>query len=1088
MLRIIHSLHSGGRSECLQRVVAEFIKTSDKRVKPIYIVPEQAHFETERELYYYLGARNINDITITTFSKLSAEIVATFAEPKLYCDDTVKLVTMMKCINALKPQFVFYTGRVDAKNFAAKTLSLIESFKREGITPDELNQRAQPFGEMPGGYKLLNKKMRDISLIYSEYTKDLDQNFADKLDDILRAANLTLNQSNYFSKRRVFIDGFDSFSGSQRKLLGSIIRQSDEVAVALGLDKYPTNNPDYRFAAITAKQLIALCDDVGKKHEIILAIAPTRQEQSVDLVSAPDVYAECDYIAAKIRDLVDDGECCYNDIAVLIPSGAASATTELVTAFKRYDVPVFADLPSAIPEKPIIRFMLTVLEAATFSANSVAMYIKSGFVRVPSSLENTAVRSRGKLTLKKFSHNEAFAFLERKQRTVRLGRRSINELDSLAEAYNIRGNDWEKSFPQTAEGLRAEPLRSEITQKLRAFSQRLKAAKTGDKMTEVLAEFLIDELELGRTVLAIVNRRNAEFKKGFQLDKSLSDEYRQLWDIMVTVLESMHSALVDFPIKLKDYIEILSRALSNTDIARPPQVLDAVIVGDIERTRTRNIKATFIMGATSGVFPGGVRQDDFFKADELESLVEMGIELSDNRQGRVERRNYQASKAMASGAQRLIITCPQNSLSYETLEPSPLFRQLSEELNTKGRQIIKTADLPIEFFIRNLKTLKYAAARSPKDKRLLAAIKKHEPQFVERLSHNYDNEHEISSHVATQLIGKRPESPTSLGFLSNCPFCYFCRYGLAVFPRAKGNSEEPESFLKGSLIHSCIEKLTTDFDSFLKLSSQDITEKTKRAVELFIESLPYNEYTKKQTKYLLGLQVDEIVKMLCLLQGEFKGSFFKVISSEHPFSYNIGNITVKGRIDRVDVCENGGNDLLRVVDYKSGKARFDWDSVCYGMNLQILLYLFAVEKQGEPSGAYIKNTGGTNSKPAVFSQSLEPSEQDIFKNQLDGRRMSGIQLNGDVGAKEVERLKSHFQELTGTARTQYVAAKMLTNEEYEELKNYVGTKLTEQKETLLNGKIPALPVQKDKNRENGPCAYCDYRCFCGNDGQMAVDN
>ncbi|MDR1753927.1 MAG: PD-(D/E)XK nuclease family protein [Eubacterium sp.] len=1062
MLNIIYAPHGGGKTNYILGAAGSAVSLVSRAggLKPLYIVPEQAHFETERRLYYELGRRHIKDIEITSFTKLSGNIMSKYGSCKPYCDDIIKIVSMMNAVNEVKNSFIFYDKSIKVKNFSRQMLALIEIFKREGIEPADLPHLKE---------SSLQKKLSDISLVYTKYDEFINSGYSDKFDDVLRASKISRNIG-FFLGRRVFFDGFDSFSGSQRKLIAAIIASAEEVSITLNTDGIPAKNRDYFVTDSVIARLEAICKNEGSACNYISV--PRAEERGpkmpAEFMTAPDIYTECDYVAAKIHSLIHEGGYNCNDIAIFVQNRETLPVLE--TSMRKYDIPDFADVPSSILEKPFIKFILLALEAADFNGDSVINYIKSGFVRVSSGLENAAVLARrGKLVLKGYNKNESFSFLERGKRTTRLGRRNINELDKICSLYKIQGNDWKKRFPEIGGGRAAEPLRREITGKLSDFAKKLKNT-TGDKITEALSDFLINELELGRTVLAIVNRRNAEFKKGFQIDRSLSDEYRKLWDLMITTLESMYSALSGYPIDLGDYLEMLKEAFSRTDIAKPPQTLDAVSILDVERSRSENIKIAFITGANSGVFPAAAKQTLFFTSDELDELVGLGVELSDDRKGRYYRQRFIAHKAMSTPSEKLFITAPLNDLSWEPLETSVIF---------SPEKTCSAEDLPVSFFVRNLNSLKQSAARNPRDEGLKSALLKYDPVFLEKFSRKYTGRHEISVKTAMILMNREYESPTSLKYLASCPFSYFCRYGLSIFPDGEENTDEPSALLKGELTHNCIERITEDFSTFMALSNEEILIKTSDLTAEFIKNLTHKEYIKKRVKYLFNLQKEDIVKTLISLREEFADSPFKIISGEKPFSYSTHGINIKGRIDRIDALETDGKKLLRVVDYKSGKNRFDWDNVYYGLDLQILLYLFAAG-EGAPSGAYTKNTGTGESKTAEYSEDLVPNEKEVLKNWHDSRRMNGIQLDNGADTKEIERLTNRLKSLTGSGRTKFITARQLMPKEFERLKSYIGNMLLEKKSSVIAGRVPAIPAQKDKNREVSPCGYCDYRDMCDN--------
>ncbi|MBQ2735397.1 MAG: PD-(D/E)XK nuclease family protein, partial [Clostridia bacterium] len=65
-------------------------------------------------------------------------------------------------------------------------------------------------------------------------------------------------------------------------------------------------------------------------------------------------------------------------------------------------------------------------------------------------------------------------------------------------------------------------------------------------------------------------------------------------------------------------------------------------------------------------------------------------------------------------------------------------------------------------------------------------------------------------------------------------------------------------------------------------------------------------------------------------------------------------IVLSGKVDRIDLCKQGDACYFRVVDYKSGTHKFSLDEVRSGMDIQLVLYLYAVLSSTEhalPGGA-----------------------------------------------------------------------------------------------------------------------------------------
>ena len=51
-------------------------------------------------------------------------------------------------------------------------------------------------------------------------------------------------------------------------------------------------------------------------------------------------------------------------------------------------------------------------------------------------------------------------------------------------------------------------------------------------------------------------------------------------------------------------------------------------------------------------------------------------------------------------------------------------------------------------------------------------------------------------------------------------------------------------------------------------------------------------------------------------------------------------------MDRVDGYIRDGRLYLRVMDYKSGKKSFSLSDIWYGLNMQLIIYLYALHEEG----------------------------------------------------------------------------------------------------------------------------------------------
>ena len=73
-------------------------------------------------------------------------------------------------------------------------------------------------------------------------------------------------------------------------------------------------------------------------------------------------------------------------------------------------------------------------------------------------------------------------------------------------------------------------------------------------------------------------------------------------------------------------------------------------------------------------------------------------------------------------------------------------------------------------------------------------------------------------------------------------------------------------------------------------------------------------------------------------------------------------LLLKGRIDRLDLCEDEKHVYVKIIDYKSGNTSFDLAALYYGLQLQLVVYMDAAlemeerknpEKTAVPAGISI---------------------------------------------------------------------------------------------------------------------------------------
>jgi ATP-dependent helicase/nuclease subunit B len=599
---------------------------------------------------------------------------------------------------------------------------------------------------------------------------------------------------------------------------------------------------------------------------------------------------------------------------------------------------------------------------------------------------------------------------------------------------------------------------------------------TGDKITEALCEFLLETMQLQKTVLGLC--RDFSF-----LDlKNLTDEFRQLWDLVIDVFESLHESLKDFPVTIGDYTELLRGVFSSVNIAKPPQVLDAVAIGDLERSRflAGSIRAAFIVGANLGSFPRSVSSavrsgnSGGFTGREIEALAEYGLEVSAKLEERYNFERFMVNKAMTLPSEKLYLTAPLSNTAWDELLPSPIFDELSQ------LEINKTSDLPLSFRVRTLKSARRIFAEDGGSVLEEVIRRAAAGEICDFAVAGVANEHSLTPETAAKLFNMEKFSPTAIETMMSCRFRFFCKYGLGIEIPVAENDEEPAAMERGNIIHHCLDEILREHKNNLEvlyeMSDLELDGLVEAGIKTYREfKLPPGYAQTKRQEHILMSFKPGIVRMLRHFCGDFANSCFKPEDFEKKVDFTFGAdkpVRLTGKIDRVDRF----GEYVRITDYKSGNKEMDFPAVFYGLDLQMLLYLFAVSEGGAaPSSALYMPSDGAKTD-GVLEPGADVSE--LRRSWLSSHIPSGIVVgDGGPAYADFAAREQRIRHESNSPRKSFYKVKKLTPAAYDKLKDYCGKLVTAQVKRVRRGEIAAVPVAQSKDK-CAACEYCDYGAAC----------
>jgi ATP-dependent helicase/nuclease subunit B len=355
----------------------------------------------------------------------------------------------------------------------------------------------------------------------------------------------------------------------------------------------------------------------------------------------------------------------------------------------------------------------------------------------------------------------------------------------------------------------------------------------------------------------------------------------------------------------------------------------------------------------------------------------------------------------------------------------------------------------------------------------------------------------ISGEAARLLYGMELKgSVTRLERYAGCAFAHFMNYGLSLQERREYKLAVPDI---GNIFHNAIDDFSKRLDGGQytwhtipdDVREEWAVESVRKAVEDYENSFLRSS---KRNEYLVTRMERITVRTLWALCNQIKQGAFEPAGYEMPF-YHIpdSTLTLQGRIDRLDLYEEEDRVYVRVIDYKSGNTFFDIQSVYYGLQQQLSVYLSAAmdyllkrypEKEIIPSGIFYYHI-----EDPIVAKS-DQVEEDIYKSL----RMNGL-VNADskIIALMDQKLAGPDGTLRPSAKSEIIPIE--TNKEgglakrssianraqMEAFVNYVNTKLVEDSGQILSGDTRLNPYRSDKKVA---CEYCEYRSACGFDSRL----
>lgn len=1053
------------------RRVLEAMEKNRGLRRQVLLVPEHISHEAEVDLCRALGPTASRDAEVLSFRSLSSRVLAeTGGLAEFTLDNGGKLLTMRRVLQELAPELRVFGRPSQRASFLRQLTDLMEELYAYEIGPQDLYAHVE---DLEGA---MGDKLRDIALLYAAYDARLRNGDMDARSRLQKLRE-HLEHSDYLRGCDVYLDGFSYFNRQEESILELVLRQASCVTVTLLGDR--GNEQLFQNALRQRMRLERMARRVGQSMEVLWCekqgsgpldhlerhffgreTAYEGQAEGIRLYQAATAFTEVEWVSQQLRQLAAEGYR-WRDMGVCARNMEVYGPL-LESVFRRDGIPAYISRRSDLLEKPPITMLLGALDAVTggFDREDVFRCLKTG-----------------------------------------LGGISPDECDILENyviVWDIRGGMWLREGDWTAspDGYGREMtetaaarlrqvngVRRRVRLLLEPLYQGMKTASSARSKAECLYTFL-QEAGVPQALEETAGKLLAENQP------QLAEEYVQLWEIFCGVLDQFVEILGDTELTGEEFARLLRLVLTQYSVGTIPATLDQVKVSEITRNDRHRVRCLFLLGANDHVLPMPPSGHGLLDPEDRETLQQREILLSDAVFDPLDNELQNIYACLAQPTERLTVSWPVGDISGAQLRPSFVVQRMEKlfpdlhVLREDGayRRMLPATALELAGSDRALE--RYFRQRGGYD-RVLDAMDRGRALGRGRLS----------PEAVQALYGRSLHmSASRMDQVKRCHFGYFMQYGLRARERRPAGFEAPEI---GTFIHYLLENVAREVKNRGGWSRVE-REELRRLVREYIDQYAREEidgYREKSARfrYLFSRLRTAACAIVEDMAGELAQSDFSPVAFELGFGGRDGQLpavtvtegdetlSVSGKVDRVDGWLHDGKLYLRVVDYKTGKKAFDLSDLRYGLGIQMLLYLFTLEKEGRSYFGYPIVPAGVLYHPArevilKKDRGIQPEKlQAALQEEL---RRSGMVLADPevLRAMEHSALEAPHYLPIRVKKDGSISDGIASAEQLGKLGRYVEDLLHQIAREIGSGNIDADPVARGPQER--ACDHCDFAAAC----------
>lgn len=1094
---------SGKSHRLYETIIKEAGNNPD--INYLVLVPEQFTLQTQRDIVMLHPDGGIINIDVLSFNRLSYRIfeeVGFVDNNGIVIDDMGKNLILRYLAGQHRDDLKVIGRNLKRLGYITEVKSVISEFMQYGVNDDKI-ARLREISQL-NNRRLLSEKLDDMQVIYDAFKEYIKEKYTTTEELLSRAAG-AMSMSAKLRNSVVILDGYTGFTPVQYDFLREILKCAIDLHVTVlsdtsrGFDVPYDENDLFYMSYKTVRELkhiadenkIKVYDDIVISDDIPIRFSraseipemlihleknifrqnnPTHntcnvnKNEDIRVLTAVNPLDEMSYVAVLINDLIRNHGYKYKDIAI-VSGDLDTYMKAAVRTLDSFNIPYFIDKKQPILLNPAIEYL----------------------------------RSAMRVVTEGYSFDAVFSFLKSSLTGIDVD--DINELENYCLACGIKGKKrWNNKFIRHTKATddvilaRLNLVREKVISSFGFFDN----CKTVRDYSEALFRLLEKD-----NIQVKLKNRSLSFEKAEDFLKA--KEYIMIFPEIIKLLDKLVELLGDEEISPAEYSELLNAGFDELRIGIIPGKTDYVQIGDLTRSRFRDIKVLFFVGVNEGVVPKANSSGGILSDMDREFFCDKGagVELAPTSRMQSYTQRLYLYMVMTKPSEKLFVSYCRINDAGKSSAPSYLIGELKTMFPS-----IRVSDYGSVPLIERvctektgLKELALHMQENIKEQKIdelfefFAQNKQYNKELVTLINSAFTDPKSVLTNSVTSKIAHAIYGGTIYGSISRlemfakCAYEHYLGYGLKLREREEFKFDIADM---GSVFHEVLEEfsslLNQNGETWGNVSKDNLVKYTLDAVktatnkQAAIYDTYRSTYVVKRIERIMLKSIQTLKEHV--VHGDFVPSGFEYefyeTSDLSALNFKLNDndrLRLTGRIDRLDVYEDDNRILIKIIDYKSGSNDIDLAAIYRGEQLQLVVYMNAAmesfkekspNKEIVPAGILYYHI----CDPVVDAE-MSDSEETIKDKIYSGLRMTGmvnddreiyIHMDKDIDGKS--KIIPLYDK-NGVITERY--SKTLTTDDFKVISDYVNMAIGDMGREMLSGKISATP---------GNCTYCPYKAVC----------